>query len=117
MEDFDFRSLSTSAQSATLSNEDHSWQRGWIQPEDPYAGSVAPYLIQALELYAGSDGSDLPNTVSLSKSHVKSHSYVCRVTLQENFNFSSTYSESSIMRSAICSACMPAKFLSTNSLT
>ena len=36
---------------------------------------------------------------------------------QENFNFSSTYSESSIMRSAICSACMPAKFLSTNSLT
>lgn len=41
---------------------------------------------------------------------------VCQATLQENFNFSSTYSESSTMRSAICSACMP-KSLSTNSVT
>jgi len=38
-------------------------------------------------------------------------------TLQVNFNFSSTYSESSIMRSANCSAGSPAKFLSTNSFT
>jgi len=36
---------------------------------------------------------------------------------QENFNFSSTYNESSIIRSAICSACIPAKFRSTSSLT
>jgi hypothetical protein len=52
---------------------------------------------------------------SLGRTHVKSPSYVCRP--HENLNFSSTYSESSIIRSAICSACMPAKFLSTNSLT
>jgi hypothetical protein len=38
-------------------------------------------------------------------------------TLQVDFNFSSTYSESSIMRSANCSAGSPAKFLSTNSFT
>ncbi len=38
-------------------------------------------------------------------------------TLHVDFNFSSTYSESSIMRSANCSAGSPAKFLSTNSLT
>jgi len=38
-------------------------------------------------------------------------------TLQVDFNFSSTYSESSIMGSATCSAGRPAKFLSTNSLT
>jgi len=38
-------------------------------------------------------------------------------TLHVNFNFSSTYSESSIMRSANCSAGSPAKFLSTNSFT
>ena len=37
--------------------------------------------------------------------------------LQVDFNFSSTYSESSIMRSANCSAGSPAKFLSTNSFT
>ena len=33
------------------------------------------------------------------------------------YNFSSTYNESSIMRSTNCSAGSPAKFLSTNSLT
>ena len=38
-------------------------------------------------------------------------------TLQVDFNFSSTNSESSIMRSANCSAGSPAKFLSTNSFT
>jgi hypothetical protein len=38
-------------------------------------------------------------------------------TLHVDFNFSSTYSESSIMRSINCSAGSPAKFLSTNSFT
>jgi hypothetical protein len=38
-------------------------------------------------------------------------------TLHVDFNFSSTYSESSIMRSANCSAGSPAKFLSTSSFT
>ena len=81
----------------------------------------APYLQQAIEqsllVIPLNGGSDPAITASLSKTHVKFRSYVCRATPQENFNFSSTYSESSIMRSAICSACMPAKFLSTNSLT
>src|SRR5260370_30640841 len=38
-------------------------------------------------------------------------------TLHVDFNFSSTYSESSIMPSANCSAGSPAKFMSTNSFT
>jgi hypothetical protein len=40
-----------------------------------------------------------------------------RLRFHVDFNFSSTYSESSIMRSANCSAGRPAKFLSTNSFT
>ena len=42
---------------------------------------------------------------------------VSGATLHVDFNFSSTYSDSSIMRSTNCSAGSPAKFLSTNSLT
>src|SRR5262249_54478367 len=42
---------------------------------------------------------------------------ITQSAFQENFNFSSTYNESSIIRSAICSACIPAKFRRTSSLT
>jgi hypothetical protein len=42
---------------------------------------------------------------------------LCGIAVHVDYNFSSTYSESSIMRSATCSAGKPAKFLSTNSLT
>jgi hypothetical protein len=42
---------------------------------------------------------------------------VSGTTFHIYFSFSSTYSESSIMRSTTCSTGRPAKFLSTNSLT
>ena len=45
------------------------------------------------------------------------HLGVPGTTLHMDFNFSSTYSESSIMRSTTCSTGRPARFLSTSSLT
>jgi len=48
---------------------------------------------------------------------VRARGCASSTTVHVDFNFSSTYSESSIMRSANCSAGSPAKFLSTNSFT